>query len=123
MTQALRKAPQKFSRIVAMPAYKMVAEAIERDIVAGKIRPGEPLGTESALATEFGVNRSTVREGIRLLEHGGLIRRDSSRRLWVGLPQDDRMAARMSRALVLHEVTFRELYEASMALQIAIMEA
>src|SRR3954467_10012130 len=119
MTQALRK----FSPISSTPAYKKVAEAIERDILAGRLRDGEPLGTESALATEFGVNRSTVREGIRLLEHGGLIRRDSSRRLWVGLPQDDRMAARMSRALVLHEVTFRELYEAAMALQTAIIEA
>jgi len=109
MTQAL----QKFSRISSTPAYKLVAEAIERDILSGKLRDGEPLGTETELATQFGVNRSTVREGIRLLEHGGLIRRDSSRRLWIGVPGVDGLAERMTRALVLHEVTFRELYEAS----------
>lgn len=119
MTQAL----QKFSRISSMPAYKLVAQAIERDILSGKLRDGEPLGTESELATQFGVNRSTVREGIRLLEHGGLIRRDSSRRLWIGVPGVEGLAERMTRALVLHEVTFRELYEASLALQIATMEA
>lgn len=123
MTQALSKVSQKFARIVAVPAYKQVAEAIERDIVGGKLRPGQPLGTESALAAQFGVNRSTVREGIRLLEHGGLVRRDSSRRLWVGRPGYDGMAAHMSRALVLHEVTFRELYEAAMALQLATIDA
>ncbi len=127
MTQALRKLTpklvQKFSRIVATPAYRMVAEAIERDIVSGRLQTGAPLGTETALAAQFGVNRSTVREGIRLLEHGGLIRRDTSRRLWVELPHTEGMAARMSRALVLHEVTFRELYEAAMALQIATVEA
>ena len=119
MTQAL----QKFSRISSTPAYKLVAQAIERDILSGKLRDGEPLGTETELATQFGVNRSTVREGIRLLEHGGLIRRDSSRRLWIGLPGVEGLAERMTRALVLHEVTFRELYEASLALQIATVEA
>jgi GntR family transcriptional repressor for pyruvate dehydrogenase complex len=123
MTQALRKNTQSFDRIVTTPAYKMVAETIERDIVAGRLQAGDPLGTESALATQFGVNRSTVREGIRLLEHGGLVRRDSSRRLWVGVPGTEGMAARMSRALVLHEITFRELYEASLALQVATIEA
>lgn len=119
MTQAL----QRFARISSTPAYKMVAEAIERDIVAGRLRDGAPLGTETELAAQFGVNRSTIREGIRLLEHGGLVRRDSSRRLWVGMPGYDGLATRTSRALVLHEVTFRELYEASMALQIATIEA
>lgn len=119
MTQAL----QRFARISSTPAYKMVAEAIERDIVSGRLRDGAPLGTETELAAQFGVNRSTIREGIRLLEHGGLVRRDSSRRLWVGMPGYDGLATRTSRALVLHEVTFRELYEASMALQIATIEA
>jgi DNA-binding FadR family transcriptional regulator len=107
----------------ATPAYQQVAEAIEREIIAGHIRPGDPLGTEAELVKQFGVNRSTVREGIRLLEQGGLVRRDSSRRLWVGLPHYERLASRMSRALVLHKVTFRELYEAAMPLQIATIEA
>ena len=119
MTQAQRK----FSPISSTPAYKMVAEAIERDILSGRLRDGEPLGTEAELAAQFGVNRSTVRESIRLLEHGGLIRRDSSRRLWIGVPHTDGLATRMSRALVLHEVSFRELYEAAMALQLATIEA
>lgn len=114
---------QRFPRVNATPAYQQVAEAIERQILAGRVRPGDPLGTEAELVKQLGVNRSTVREGIRLLEQGGLVRRDSSRRLWVGLPHTERLTARASRALVLHEVTFRELYEASMPMQIATMEA
>lgn len=113
----------RFRRVSATPAYRQVAEAIEREIIAGRIRPGEPIGTEADLVSQFGVNRSTVREGIRLLEHSGLVRRDSSRRLWVGLPHYGRLASRMSRALVLHEVTFRELYEAAMPMQMATIEA
>jgi GntR family transcriptional regulator, transcriptional repressor for pyruvate dehydrogenase complex len=117
--QALRK----FSPIQSTTAYRMVAETIERDIFSGRLRSGDPLGTEAELVKQFGVNRSTVREGIRLLEHGGLVRRDSSRRLWVGMPPTDGLATRLSRALVLHEITFRELYEAAMALQLATIEA
>ena len=123
MTQARRKSSHQFARIVATPAYRMVAETIERDIVSGRVAPGAPLGTETALAAQFGVNRSTIREGIRLLEHGGLVRRDSSRKLWVERPGYERMAARMSQALVMHQVTFRELYDAHLALQVATVEA
>jgi len=116
-------AAEKFPRIKATPAYQLVAEEIERQILSGRIRPGQPIGTEAALVKQFGVNRSTVREGIRLLEQGGLIRRDSSRRLSAGFPHYERLATRMSRAMVLNEVTFRELYEASMVLQTAITES
>lgn len=115
-------AAEKFPRITTTPAYKLVAEAIEKEILAGRLKPGEPLGTEAQLVKQFGVNRSTVREGIRLLEHGGLIHRDSSRRLLVGLPHYDRLATRMSRALVLHEVSFREVWEVAMVLSQAAME-
>jgi GntR family transcriptional repressor for pyruvate dehydrogenase complex len=119
----MTQAPARFSKIDSMPAYRQVADAIERDIVAGRLRAGDALGTEAELVKQFGVNRSTVREGIRLLEQGGLVRRDSSRRLWVGLPHYERLASRASRALVLHQVTFRELYEAALPLQIATIEA
>src|SRR3546814_10475511 len=59
---------------------------------------------------------------IRLLEHGGLVHRDSCRRLSVGRPHYDRLASRASRALVRHQVTFRELLEATMALSLASIE-
>jgi DNA-binding FadR family transcriptional regulator len=118
----LSSLPEKFRRISSTPAYQLVAEAIERQILSGAIRPGEHIGTEAELVRQFGVNRSTVREGIRLLEHDGLIRRDPNRRLSVGLPHYDRLATRSTRALILGEVTFRELYEAAMALQMATIE-
>ncbi|MGY3604111.1 MULTISPECIES: FadR/GntR family transcriptional regulator [unclassified Bradyrhizobium] len=111
-----------FRRIDVAPAYQKVADAIEREIVSGRIKPGDPIGTELELVRQFGVNRSTVREGIRVLEEGGLLRRDSSRRLQACLPRYNKLATRLSRALVLHEVTFRELFEVSMTLEIASTE-
>lgn len=113
---------ERFERIHPTPAYELVAQAIEREIISGRLRTGEPIGTEAELVRQFGVNRSTVREGIRLLEQAGLVHRGASRRRTVCLPHYDQLASRMSRALVLHEVTFRELWEASMVLEVAAVE-
>ena len=38
------------------------------------------------------------------------------------MPRYTKLATRLSRALVLHEVTFRELFEASMMLEVASIE-
>ncbi len=107
----------RYERIKARPAYEQVAEAIEGKILSGRLRPGDHVGTESELVKQFGVNRSTVREGIRLLERTGLVARDPSRRLTVAVPHYDRLSTRMTRALILQQVTFRELWHTSFALE------
>jgi DNA-binding FadR family transcriptional regulator len=112
----------RFERIRSRPAYELVADAIERKILGGRLRPGDPIGTESELVKQFGVNRSTVREGIRLLEHSGLVTREPNRRLSVAVPHYHQLATRMSRALILQEVTFRELWHTSLALEPAAVE-
>ncbi|ADZ70947.1 FadR/GntR family transcriptional regulator [Polymorphum gilvum] len=113
----------RFERIKVPSAYQMVAEAIEREIMAGRLRPGDEIGTEAELVRQFGVNRSTVREGIRLLEQGGLVQREAGRKLFVCLPQYRNLSTRMSRALVLHQVTFREVYDTAIVLEVASVEA
>ncbi len=114
---------QTFERLDAPPAYKLVYEAIEREIVAGNLLPGDQLPTETVLAGQFGVNRSTVREGIRSLEQSGLVRREAGRRLFVTLPHYKALATRGSRALVMHNITFRELWEMTMLLEPSAAEA
>lgn len=104
-----------FSKLESPPAYRMVYDAIEELIMNGRLKSGDLLPTETELATHFGINRSTLREGIRLLEQGGLVRRQSAKRLHVAVPHMRELASRTSRALRLHQVTFRELWEASLA--------
>lgn len=113
---------ERFEKIQVPSAYRLVADAIEREIVTGRLRTGEAIGTEIELGRQFGVNRSTVREGIRALEENGLVSRGPDRRLYASLPRYSRLSSRMSRAMILHEVTFRELYDASLALEIASVE-
>lgn len=125
MATAARNAPaatDRFERISQQPAYLQVAEAIEAEIVSGRIRPGEPIGTEADLVKQFGVDRKTVREGIRCLEESGLLCRGVGRRLMASLPHYSKLATRISRAFVLHEITFRELYEAIDMLETSAIE-
>ncbi|GHD46268.1 FadR family transcriptional regulator [Mycetocola manganoxydans] len=55
-------------------AWQVVLEAIERDLLDGRLRPGDHLPGERALSADLGVGRSSVREALRVLEVLGLIR-------------------------------------------------
>ncbi|MEO0400407.1 MAG: FCD domain-containing protein [Pseudomonadota bacterium] len=102
----------RFSRLNRAPAYKLVYDTIEADIVSGRLADGALLPTEGALAEQFGVHRSTVREGIRLLEQQGLIARGAAKRMVVAAPKTADTAARASKGLALHGVTFDEVWAA-----------
>jgi DNA-binding FadR family transcriptional regulator len=106
-----------FKPLVPQPAYGRVAAAIEEKILQRSLRVGDRLPAESELARQFGVNRSTVREAVRRLESAGLVgRAPGSKRLCVTRPGQADTASRMSRSLVLDEVTFIELWEAMLAI-------
>ncbi len=105
-----------FSKLTLAPAYRQVAESVGQLISSGKLRPGELLPTEMELALHLGVNRSTLREGLRAVEHEGLVRRDG-KRLRVAIPHYTDLATRASRALTMQQVTFRELWETAMAME------
>ncbi|WP_049561483.1 FadR/GntR family transcriptional regulator [Nonomuraea sp. SBT364] len=53
-------------------AYELV-ERLKARILAGEIRPGEKLPTESSLIEEFGVSRTVVREAVSQLQAAGLV--------------------------------------------------
>jgi GntR family transcriptional regulator, transcriptional repressor for pyruvate dehydrogenase complex len=100
------------------PAYRQIANLIEQRIVARSLRTGDALPSETDLARQFGVNRSTIREAIRELEiHGLLGRGRGEKRLRVTRPEPRRVSSGVSRALALHDVTFMELWEAMMAIE------
>lgn len=50
-----------------------VAASIRREIVRGRLTPGDKLPTEQQLATLLGVSRNVVREGIAELRNAGLV--------------------------------------------------
>jgi len=111
-----------FDKLTINPAYRVVADAIEQNIVEGRLKVGDRLPAETEIAKQFGVHRSTVREGLRLLEESGLVSRVGRMTLEVRLPHFRELATRASRALSMHQVTFQELWDASMITEPAIAE-
>lgn len=55
-------------------AWRLVLEHVERDLLDGRVGPGDRLPSERDLAADLGVGRSSVREALRVLEVMGLIR-------------------------------------------------
>jgi GntR family transcriptional regulator, transcriptional repressor for pyruvate dehydrogenase complex len=105
------------------PAYRQIAVQIEQRIVERSLRAGDALPSETDLARQFGVNRSTIREAIRELEtHGLLGRGRGEKRLRVTRPEPRNISTGVSRALALHDVTVVELWEAMMAIEPAAAE-
>jgi DNA-binding FadR family transcriptional regulator len=100
-----------------------VAAVIGERIVSRSLREGERLPAETELARQFGVNRSTIREALRELESGGLVtRRPGSKLMSVSRPQHNAVAEGVSRALVMHDVTFMEVWSALTILEPPIAE-
>ncbi|TFC24676.1 FadR family transcriptional regulator [Cryobacterium sp. TMT1-3] len=59
---------------IAARAWQVVLDAVERDLLDGRLSPGDHLPPERTLAADLGVGRSSVREALRVLEVLGLIR-------------------------------------------------
>ena len=93
-----------------------MSSAIEQKILKRSLKTGDALPTETELATQFAVHRSTVREALRRLESAGLVGRvGGSKRLRVTRPGHAETATHVGRTLALDDVTFIELWEAMRA--------
>lgn len=100
------------------PIFRAIARVIEQRIIGGALRPGDLLPAEMGLAEHLGVNRSSVREAIRLLEQNGLVAREpGKRKLRVTIPSGVDLSKVVSAAMVLRKVTFHNLWETMYALE------
>src|SRR3546814_7170 len=107
----------RFPKLKRAPAYRVVAEALVEEVLQRRLPPGSQLPSETDLAEQFGVNRSTIRESVRLLEEAGLVQRRPQKRLVITRPSADAVANQLTRAMLLHEVTFHELWVVMMAVE------
>ena len=118
--RAVRKrqstAPE-FAPIRIEPAYRRVAAALLERITDRTINPGDRLPAETELARQFGVHRGTVREALRELESNGVLARErGSKLMMVTRPAHGTVAAGVSRALTMHDVSYQDVWEALTAL-------
>lgn len=64
----------EFSRIRNLRAFEEIADQIRKELSDRRLRAGDRLPPERALAEQFGVSRNTLREALRSLENAGLLR-------------------------------------------------
>jgi len=106
------------------PAYLRVSEEIRDRILRRELSEGQVLPTETELARQFEVNRSTVREALRKLESAGLLsRRRGGKRLYVTRPTREAVGGGLSQALALHRTRVVDVWEALQAVQPGIAAA
>jgi GntR family transcriptional regulator, transcriptional repressor for pyruvate dehydrogenase complex len=107
-----------FAPVEREPAYTRVCGAIEQKILTRELRDGDVLPGELDLAQQFRVHRSTVREALRQLETTGLVRRPpGAKRMVVSRPAAAKVANGLHQALVLHDVSFVDVWEAMMMIE------
>jgi GntR family transcriptional repressor for pyruvate dehydrogenase complex len=113
-----------FNPVGYAPAYWRVSEAIRARILRRELPEGQALPTESELARQFEVNRSTIREALRKLESNGLLsRRRGGKRLYVSRPTREAVGGGLSQALALHRARVVDVWEALQAVQPGIAAA
>jgi GntR family transcriptional repressor for pyruvate dehydrogenase complex len=99
------------------PNPRRISEAIAVDIVAVRLRPGEQLPSERALATRYGVGRPLIRETLRSLGELGLIETHAGRGTFVRSSNVAGVHRPVGLAIRRRGVTAAQLSEARITLE------
>ena len=88
-----------------------IADEIAERIFDSRMKPGDPLPTESVMIERFGVSRATLREALRLLETQGIIqmRTGRGRGPVVSSPSAESLARTLSVSFRAIGLTFEEV--------------
>jgi len=114
----------RFEPLQHAPAYLRLAGLLRSQILARQLEAGSALPTETELARQFRVNRSTVREALRNLQSAGLLeRRDGGKKLFISRPTVAAVGGGVSEALSLHGARFADVWEALRAMEPVIAAA
>lgn len=105
---------------------EQLALAIQRYIQSSNLQPGDRLGTEDELAKRFGVSRLTLREALKTLAGGRLIRasRGPGGGIFLARSVEHSMALSVSNSIALlleaESVPITELIEARMMVEVSL---
>lgn len=95
----------------------LVASSISREIVQGRLQPGDQLPTEQQLATTFGVSRNVVREAIAQLRSEGRIWSQQGRGAFVS-EQPNATVLTIDHQILQQASAFQSLFELRRILEV-----
>jgi GntR family transcriptional repressor for pyruvate dehydrogenase complex len=79
--------------------FEQVAAHLERQILEGKLKPGDQLPPERDLQIRFGVGRPAIREALITLQRSGLVELSNGSRARVAMPTASTVVAGMGSAV------------------------
>jgi GntR family transcriptional repressor for pyruvate dehydrogenase complex len=91
--------------------YEQVAEQIGELILSRRLEVGERLPSEAELGELFGVSRTVVREGIKVLADKGLVHPEPGRGTFVSKPAPELLASCMDAILRVERCSLADLLE------------
>lgn len=72
--------------MTARPKYRQIADRLAADITAGRLKVGDQIPPERAIAEDLGISRMTVRMALRHLAERGMIEARVGQGTFVGAP-------------------------------------
>lgn len=114
MTATSEKTPATLSR---KTAYQMIADRLLVEIFENRLVAGTPVPSERELAERYGVGRSSVREGLRMLESHQIIR-PSTRGNYTVADKSAAMVAAMEMLLLLGQATAEDIHQLRKLLEV-----
>ena len=102
-----------------MRASDEIVRQFRQALFEGRLRAGEPVGSEQQLASQFGVSRTTIRDALRALEAAGLVEIRTGTKGGVRIAQGDpnRFADALAVQLKLVGLNVRDALAAQLGLE------
>jgi GntR family transcriptional repressor for pyruvate dehydrogenase complex len=113
-----------WERIRPLRASDEIVRQFRQALFEGRLRAGDPVGSEQQLALEFGVSRTTIRDALRALEAGGIVEIRTGTKGGVRIAQGDpiRFADGLAVQLKLVGLNVRDALAAQMGLELVAAE-
>ncbi len=101
--------------------YEQVADLLERDIMTLQFESGR-LPSEQALAEQFHVSRTIIREALKLLMERGLIDSRTGSGARVTKPCAENLSVVMSRIILMDDIDYNAIYDVRSILEEAAVQ-
>lgn len=100
------------------PLYEQIADSIEEAIIY-KGERGNRLPSEMALARQFGVSRTIIREALKLLQARGLVEIRVGGGAYITKPESEDVSELLLRIVQMDRIEDKDVYEIRIILEVA----
>lgn len=114
-----------FAPARARRTFDDIVKQIQDGIHEGRLKPGDKLPTERALAAQFQVGRSTVREALRMLEITGyvVLRRGSAGGAFISETDPQKLNQYLTAALSFKDLSLTDLTQSMYLISMMLLTA